>query len=360
MRERQRQRQTDRQTERPGMVVKEKKSSHVAIVCESKITKHMKFWCSMSIFCFRAALAYLGLQLRATFQKEIDKEEAEIKKNEKKWKENLRKLSWSVAAVTRKRGAENYFIWGEELSKLNISSQSKAQCWFRKQKTELKIVEKTKICISAMLKPYSASSFCLPNKNRVGVAHGDGTNLEVVCTYDRRRHRNCFQTGPAQAFPKKQTSLEVRVQLLHRSTHVDLLVSRSINMLSVTDFDPKGVISGVRVQAGLYLDMLDADRSPNAVSVHAGTSQVDFFIFILYLFYTLYMARRQCEGIGWEGCVMWGLTYLLVCLLHVHWHVSKNNAAPFLKDVRFEADWRIAGREGVESICCLVERRVKH
>ena len=55
-----------------------------------------------------------------------------------------------------------------------------------------------------------------------------------------------------------------------------LLVSRSINMLSVTDFDPKGIISGVRVQAGLYLDMLDADRSPNAVSVHAGTSQVDF------------------------------------------------------------------------------------
>ena len=53
-------------------------------------------------------------------------------------------------------------------------------------------------------------------------------------------------------------------------------MSRSINMLSVTDFDPKGIISGVRVQAGLYLDMLDADRSPNAVSVHAGTSQVDF------------------------------------------------------------------------------------
>ena len=47
-------------------------------------------------------------------------------------------------------------------------------------------------------------------------------------------------------------------------------------MLSVTDFDPKGIISGVRVQAGLYSDMLDADRSPNAVSVHAGTSQVDF------------------------------------------------------------------------------------
>ena len=60
-------------------------------------------------------------------------------------------------------------------------------------------------------------------------------------------------------------------------TCVDLhvLVRRSINILSVTDFVPKGIISGVRVQAGLYLDMLDADRSPNAVSVPAGTSQVD-------------------------------------------------------------------------------------
>ena len=28
------------------------------------------------------------------------------------------------------------------------------------------------------------------------------------------------------------------------------------------------------------------------------------FIFIIYLYYTLYMARRQCKGIGWEGCVM--------------------------------------------------------
>ena len=43
-------------------------------------------------------------------------------------------------------------------------------------------------------------------------------------------------------------------------------------MLCVTDFVPKGIISGVRAQAGLYLDMymLDADRSPNAVNVHAG------------------------------------------------------------------------------------------
>ena len=37
-------------------------------------------------------------------------------------------------------------------------------------------------------------------------------------------------------------------------------------MLSVTHFVPKGIISGVRVQAGLYLDMLDAHRSPNMQS----------------------------------------------------------------------------------------------
>ena len=42
-------------------------------------------------------------------------------------------------------------------------------------------------------------------------------------------------------------------------------------MLSVTDFDPKGTISEVRVHAGLCLDILDPDRSPNAVRVHAGT-----------------------------------------------------------------------------------------
>ena len=47
-------------------------------------------------------------------------------------------------------------------------------------------------------------------------------------------------------------------------------------MLSVTDFDPKGTISEVRVHAGAHLDILDAGRSPNAVKDHAGTAQVDF------------------------------------------------------------------------------------
>ena len=47
-------------------------------------------------------------------------------------------------------------------------------------------------------------------------------------------------------------------------------------MLSVADLDPKGTNSEVRVHAGLYLDLLDADRSPNPVRFHVGTTQVDF------------------------------------------------------------------------------------
>ena len=72
--------------------------------------------------------------------------------------------------------------WGIFKIKYFKQKQSSVLVSFRKRKTELKNIEKTKNCIPAMLKPYSASSFCLPNKNRVGVAHGDGTNLEVVYT----------------------------------------------------------------------------------------------------------------------------------------------------------------------------------
>ena len=47
-------------------------------------------------------------------------------------------------------------------------------------------------------------------------------------------------------------------------------------ILSVTDFDQKGAIFEERVHAGLYFDILHADRSPNAVRFHVGTTQVDF------------------------------------------------------------------------------------
>ena len=64
----------------------------------------------------------------------------------------------------------------------------------------------------------------------------------------------------------------------YRSSDLPRSMCRStlIYMLRVTDFDPKGTISEVRIHAEPYLDILDAGRSPNAVRVHAGTTQVDF------------------------------------------------------------------------------------
>ena len=64
----------------------------------------------------------------------------------------------------------------------------------------------------------------------------------------------------------RSSPASIYMTLIHDIVLVSILVSRSINMLSVTDFVRKGIISGVRVQAGLHLDMLDADRSPNMQS----------------------------------------------------------------------------------------------
>ena len=59
-------------------------------------------------------------------------------------------------------------------------------------------------------------------------------------SYDKRRHRKCFQTRPIASISKKIMSLEVRGQLM-RSTSRTFLTT-SICMLSVTDFDPKWTI----------------------------------------------------------------------------------------------------------------------
>ena len=68
----------------------------------------------------------------------------------------------------------------------------------------------------------------------------------------------------------------VRVCWFSEQVRGDVLASDRDGRVKVRDRLSKCI----RVQAGLYyilfLDMLDADRSPNAVSVHAGTSQVDF------------------------------------------------------------------------------------
>ena len=46
----------------------------------------------------------------------------------------------------------------------------------------------------------------------------------------------------------------------------DRIFKPCVQTVSVADFVRKWIISGVRVQAGLHLDMLDADRSPNMQS----------------------------------------------------------------------------------------------
>ena len=40
--------------------------------------------------------------------------------------------------------------------------------------------------------------------------------------------------------------------------------STTIYIIRITDFDPKGTISKIRVHARLSLDIMDSDRSPNA------------------------------------------------------------------------------------------------
>ena len=70
-------------------------------------------------------------------------------------------------------------------------------------------------------------------------------------SYDKRRDRNCFQTRRMQAFPKKVNVSEVRGQLMR--SHSCRSSTTSIYMLSVTDFDPKGTTSEVRVHAGAKL-----------------------------------------------------------------------------------------------------------
>ena len=68
----------------------------------------------MSIFCFREALAYLGLQLRATFQKEIDKQEAEIK-NKKK-----RKMKGKAQKALKKCGSRHKKARSRKLFHLRV------------------------------------------------------------------------------------------------------------------------------------------------------------------------------------------------------------------------------------------------
>ena len=60
-------------------------------------------------FCFREALSYLGLQLRATFQKEVDKQEAEIKTKRKKIKGEAQKAFMKCGSRYKKARSRKLF-----------------------------------------------------------------------------------------------------------------------------------------------------------------------------------------------------------------------------------------------------------
>ena len=81
----------------------------------------------------------------------------------------------------------------------------------------------------------------------------------------------------------------------------------SIYMLSITDFDPKGTISEVRVHARLYLDILDASRSPNAADSPRSSRAPDRLITMVKLKKKFWKKEKKtclsseiCEKIWWK------------------------------------------------------------
>ena len=86
-----------------------------------------------------------------------------------------------------------------------------------------------------------------------------------------------FRLDQRKHFRKSKHPLSQRsVDAIFTCVDLHVLVSRSINMLSVTDLSQKESFPGSEFKPASIWDMLVADRSPNAVRVHAGTSQVDF------------------------------------------------------------------------------------
>ena len=182
--------ETDRKTGRPGVVVKEKKARTSWWFARIKLPNTWSLDVQWVFFVFER-----HPHCEQPFRRKLINRRQELKKKIKK--KNSRRSAESFHEVWQPsqeseepKTISDWGLSGEELSKLKFQAKAKLSVGFESEKTELKIIEKTKICIPVMLKPYSASSFCLPNKNRVGVAHGDGTNLEVVYSIP---HNSCRQ-----------------------------------------------------------------------------------------------------------------------------------------------------------------------
>ena len=104
---------------------------------------------------------------------------------------------------------------------------------------------------------------------RSGAPRPPWTNVDTETAF---RHDHC----KTHVHIQKVNISEVRGQLIRSNSRI--FSTTSSYMLSVTDFDPKLKEPFPRSEftLALNLDILDAGQSPNAVSVHARTSQVDF------------------------------------------------------------------------------------
>ena len=83
----------------------------------------------------------------------------------------------------------------------------------------------------------------------------------VLTLFGRQQARRTMIQLEISTFPVARTS----------STFVQHSLSMDLPTSGTPTSNPE-----VRVHAGANLDILDAGQSPNAVSVHAGTSKVDF------------------------------------------------------------------------------------
>ena len=81
-------------------------------------------------------------------------------------------------------------------------------------------------------------------------------------SYDKRRHRNCFQTQPLQAFRKNKHPLRSELMRSNSCTRVDLQLHQSSSSVSRISIQ-KEPFPRSEFTPG-FIWALDADRSPNA------------------------------------------------------------------------------------------------
>ena len=116
-------------------------------------------------------------------------------------------------------------------------------------------------------------------------------------TTNERRHQIFSQTGSLQALPKKFPSLEVRGQLM-QSNSCRFWATFSY-VLSVTDFDPKGTISEIRVHSVARFG--HAERWSIAKWKFSTKGLFDHHFYLLNI--------QRISQQGWSALISWIFVY---------------------------------------------------